>query len=62
MTVEGSGNDKYINGSKVIEILPHSGQTNVDLYWPCILFKQKQNVKLKEDNEYVLKIETLVKL
>ena len=30
----GNGSDKYMNGSKVTEILLHSGQTKVDLYCP----------------------------
>lgn len=34
MVVEGRGNDKYMNGSNVIETFLHAGQTNVDLYWP----------------------------
>jgi hypothetical protein len=34
VTVEGNGSDKYMNGSKVTEILLHSGQTKVDLYCP----------------------------
>lgn len=29
---EGSGNDKYMNGSKVTDILLQTGHTNVDLY------------------------------
>lgn len=41
MTVEGSGKDKYMKGSKVIEILPHRGQTSVDLYWPWGIYCRK---------------------
>lgn len=32
VTVEGSGKDRYMNGSNVIEILWQAGQTKVDLY------------------------------
>ena len=32
VTVDGNGSDKYINGSKVTEILLQTGHTNVDLY------------------------------
>ncbi|KAK7306663.1 hypothetical protein VNO77_44615 [Canavalia gladiata] len=31
VTIEGSGNDKYMNRSKVFEILLHTKHTNVDL-------------------------------
>lgn len=30
--VDGSGSDRYINGSKVRETFLQTGQTNVDLY------------------------------
>ncbi len=29
-----SGKERYMNGSNVTETLLHTGQTNVDLYWP----------------------------
>lgn len=29
------GNERYMNGSKVTETLSHTGQTRVDLNWPC---------------------------
>lgn len=32
---DGRGRDKYIKGSNVTESLLQTGQTNVDLYWPC---------------------------
>lgn len=35
VVVDRSGNDRYMNGSNVIDILLHTGQTKVDLYWPC---------------------------
>lgn len=35
IVVEGRGKDKYINGSNVMDTFLQSGQTNVDLYWPC---------------------------
>ena len=32
------GKERYMNGSKVTETFPHTGQTRVDLYWPCQIF------------------------
>lgn len=32
------GNERYMKGSKVTETLRHTGQTKVDLYWPCQVF------------------------
>ena len=34
VSIPGKGSDKYIKGSKVIEIFEQSGQTNVDLNCP----------------------------
>ena len=34
VAIDGRGNDRYMKGSNVIDILPHTGQTSVDLYWP----------------------------
>jgi hypothetical protein len=28
------GKERYMNGSKVTETFPQTGQTKVDLYWP----------------------------
>lgn len=33
--VDWSGSERYMNGSNVTETLLHTGQTKVDLYWPC---------------------------
>lgn len=33
--VSWSGNERYMKGSNVMETLLHTGQTNVDLNWPC---------------------------
>lgn len=33
--VDWSGKERYMKGSNVTEILLHTGQTKVDLYWPC---------------------------
>lgn len=35
IVVEGNGSDKYMNGSNVTETFLQTGQTKVDLYWPC---------------------------
>lgn len=32
------GNERYINGSKVTETFPQTGQTRVDLYCPCQIY------------------------
>lgn len=42
IVVEGSGNDKYIKGSKVVDTLLQIGHTNFDRNWPC----KKQESKL----------------
>lgn len=33
--VSWSGKERYMKGSNVMETLLHTGQTNVDLNWPC---------------------------
>lgn len=47
IVVEGNGSDKYIKGSNVTETFLQTGQTSVDLYWPCrkiiIIIKQNNN-------------------
>jgi hypothetical protein len=47
VTVDGNGSDKYINGSKVTEILLQTGHTNVDLYWPCNINQQLTDLAQK---------------
>jgi hypothetical protein len=49
--MEGTGKDKYINGSKVTDVLLQVGQVNVDLYCPC---KQKIRRKLTTEIKFLL--------
>jgi hypothetical protein len=51
VAVDGNGSDKYINGSKVTEILLQTGHTSVDLYWPCNINKQIDRLKHKTQQE-----------
>lgn len=48
---DGRGSDKYIKGSNVMETLLQTGQTNVDLYWPCIIQIILNNVSLRVINK-----------
>ena len=44
VVVDCSGKERYMKGSNVTEILLQSGQTRVDLYWPCKM-QYKQIIK-----------------
>lgn len=50
-----------MNGSKVIEIFSHTGQTNVDLYWPWSFYCRKikkKNATLSKGKHNEIKVET----
>lgn len=44
VVVDWSGNERYMKGSKVTETLLHTGQTKVDLYWPCKIRDNQINI------------------
>ena len=43
IVVEGSGSDRYMNGSNVTDTFLQTGQTNIDRNWPYKISKKKKN-------------------